>query len=82
MGTGSLASLESQASRCRNLNQAGVCLAQRLAAHLHALTKQVEDLARLSFKNKPVYIAVDEANTTATREGLEQVRRQGGKGRL
>ena len=35
-------------------------------------TTKVEDLARLSFKNKPVYIAVDESKDTATREGLEQ----------
>lgn len=33
----------------------------------------MEDLARLSFKSKPVYIAVDEGKHVATREGLEQV---------
>jgi ATP-dependent RNA helicase DDX18/HAS1 len=33
---------------------------------------QVEDLARLSFKNKPLYVGVDDSRTTATREGLEQ----------
>eukprot|EP00775_Hariotina_reticulata_P002528 gene2528-2830_t len=35
-------------------------------------TTKVEDLARLSFKNKPLYVGVDDSRTTATREGLEQ----------
>ena len=33
---------------------------------------QVEDLARLSFKRKPLYVGVDDQQTEATREGLEQ----------
>lgn len=33
---------------------------------------QVEDLARLSFKHKPLYVGVDDARQVATREGLEQ----------
>lgn len=33
---------------------------------------QVEDLARLSFKHKPLYVGVDDSRATATREGLEQ----------
>jgi ATP-dependent RNA helicase DDX18/HAS1 len=32
----------------------------------------VEDLARLSFKHKPLYVGVDDSRKTATREGLEQ----------
>jgi ATP-dependent RNA helicase DDX18/HAS1 len=35
-------------------------------------TTKVEDLARISFKRKPVYIGVDDSLKTATREGLEQ----------
>lgn len=35
-------------------------------------TTKVEDLARLSFKNKPIYIGVDDIGPSATREGLEQ----------
>jgi ATP-dependent RNA helicase DDX18/HAS1 len=34
---------------------------------------QVEDLARLSFKRKPLYVGIDDSKATATREGLEQV---------
>ena len=37
-------------------------------------TTKVEDLARLSFKRKPLYVGIDDSNATATREGLEQVR--------
>ena len=33
---------------------------------------QVEDLARLSFKRKPLYVGVDDKQTQSTREGLEQ----------
>ena len=33
---------------------------------------QVEDLAKLSFKRKPVYIGVDDKQDLSTREGLEQ----------
>jgi hypothetical protein len=33
---------------------------------------QVEDLARLSFKHKPLYVGVDDSRGTSTREGLEQ----------
>jgi ribosomal protein L40E len=33
---------------------------------------QVEDLARISFKNKPLYVGVDDTQQAATREGLEQ----------
>lgn len=33
---------------------------------------QVEDLARLSFKNKPLYVGVDDSRAVSTREGLEQ----------
>uniref|UniRef100_A0A383VPH8 ATP-dependent RNA helicase n=1 Tax=Tetradesmus obliquus TaxID=3088 RepID=A0A383VPH8_TETOB len=35
-------------------------------------TTKVEDLARLSFKNKPLYVGVDDSRTTSTAEGLEQ----------
>ncbi|KAI9145086.1 P-loop containing nucleoside triphosphate hydrolase protein [Paraphysoderma sedebokerense] len=35
-------------------------------------TTKVEDLARVSFKNAPLYVNVDEQKTTATAEGLEQ----------
>lgn len=34
---------------------------------------QVEDLARLSIKNKPVYVGVDDAEQESTVDGLEQV---------
>ena len=33
---------------------------------------QVEDLARISFQNKPLYVGVDDARSVSTREGLEQ----------
>lgn len=33
---------------------------------------QVEDLARLSFKRKPLYVGVDDKQVLSTREGLEQ----------
>lgn len=33
----------------------------------------MEDLARLSIKNKPVYVGVDDAEQESTVEGLEQV---------
>ena len=33
---------------------------------------QVEDLARLSFKRKPLYVGVDDTQGLSTREGLEQ----------
>lgn len=33
---------------------------------------QVEDLARLSFKRKPLYVGIDDSNAVSTREGLEQ----------
>ncbi len=36
------------------------------------LLLQVEDLARLSFRHKPLYVGVDDAAPAATREGLEQ----------
>lgn len=35
-------------------------------------TTKVEDLARLSFKRKPLYVGIDDSNAVATREGLEQ----------
>eukprot|EP00798_Chlamydomonas_sp_ICE-L_P003456 gene3456-13516_t len=35
-------------------------------------TTKVEDLARLSFKHKPLYVGVDDGRSVATREGLEQ----------
>ncbi|KAK9825250.1 hypothetical protein WJX74_003314 [Apatococcus lobatus] len=35
-------------------------------------TNKVEDLARLSFKRKPIYVGVDDTRVEATREGLEQ----------
>ncbi|KXS17950.1 DEAD-domain-containing protein [Gonapodya prolifera JEL478] len=35
-------------------------------------TTKVEDLARVSFKNSPLYVNVDEKKDTATVEGLEQ----------
>lgn len=34
--------------------------------------RQVEDLARLSFKRKPLYVGIDDSKAVATREGLEQ----------
>ena len=40
-------------------------------------TTKVEDLARLSFKRKPLYVGIDDSNAVATREGLEQVRAGG-----
>lgn len=40
---------------------------------------QVEDLARLSFKRKPLYVGIDDSKAVATREGLEQVG-AGGRG--
>ncbi|CAM9202843.1 unnamed protein product, partial [Hapterophycus canaliculatus] len=36
-------------------------------------TKKVEDLARLSIKNKPIYVGVDDAEQESTVDGLEQV---------
>lgn len=35
-------------------------------------TTRVEDLARLSFKRRPLYVGVDDARAAATREGLQQ----------
>lgn len=35
-------------------------------------TTKVEDLARLSFKRQPLYVGVDDSESAATREGLEQ----------
>lgn len=35
-------------------------------------THKVEDLARVSFKNQPIYIGVDDGRSKATVEGLEQ----------
>ncbi|XP_059661635.1 DEAD-box ATP-dependent RNA helicase 51-like [Cornus florida] len=35
-------------------------------------TKKVEDLARLSFQERPVYIDVDDGRTKVTNEGLQQ----------
>jgi ATP-dependent RNA helicase DDX18/HAS1 len=35
-------------------------------------TTKVEDLARLSFRARPLYVGVDDARDTSTREGLEQ----------
>ncbi|KAL4445819.1 hypothetical protein ABPG77_009018 [Micractinium sp. CCAP 211/92] len=35
-------------------------------------TTKVEDLARLSFKRKPLYVGVHDSQAAATREGLEQ----------
>lgn len=32
----------------------------------------MEDLARLSFKRKPLYVGIDDSNAVSTREGLEQ----------
>ena len=34
--------------------------------------RQVEDLARLSFKRKPLYVGIDDSKAVSTREGLEQ----------
>lgn len=41
-------------------------------------TTKVEDLARLSFKQKPLYVGVHDAEDASTREGLEQVVQGGG----
>ncbi len=38
----------------------------------HSAAAQVEDLARLSFKRKPLYVGVHDSQAAATREGLEQ----------
>lgn len=35
-------------------------------------TTKVEDLARLSFKNRPIYVGVHDTESDSTREGLEQ----------
>ncbi|XP_042465979.1 DEAD-box ATP-dependent RNA helicase 27-like [Zingiber officinale] len=35
-------------------------------------TKQVEDFANLSFKEKPVYVGVDDGRSKVTVEGLQQ----------
>ncbi|XP_024030768.1 DEAD-box ATP-dependent RNA helicase 51 [Morus notabilis] len=35
-------------------------------------TRKVEDLARLSFQTKPIYVGVDDRRTKVTNEGLEQ----------
>jgi ATP-dependent RNA helicase DDX18/HAS1 len=35
-------------------------------------TTKVEDLARLSFRARPLYVGVDDARAASTREGLEQ----------
>ena len=32
----------------------------------------MEDLARLSFKRKPLYVGIDDSKAVSTREGLEQ----------
>ena len=37
-------------------------------------TRNVEDLARISLKEAPLYVGVDDNKETATVEGLEQVR--------
>ena len=42
------------------------------ASAASGIALQVEDLARLSFKRKPVYVGVDDQRQEATREGLEQ----------
>ena len=42
------------------------------SAPASAAVPQVEDLARLSFKRKPLYVGVDDAQVLSTREGLEQ----------
>jgi len=36
------------------------------------ILRQVEDLARVSFKRAPLYIGVDDGRSKATVEGLEQ----------
>jgi len=36
-------------------------------------TRKIEDLARISLKNEPLYIGVDDQKDKATVEGLEQV---------
>jgi len=35
-------------------------------------TTEVEDLARISFKTRPIYVGVDDKESDSTREGLEQ----------
>ena len=37
-------------------------------------TTKTEDLARISLKNEPLYVGVDDNKKAATVEGLEQVR--------
>ena len=46
--------------------------AEHLSRACALQTTKVEDLARLSFKKKPIYVGVDDSRETATREGLEQ----------
>lgn len=36
-------------------------------------TRKTEDLARISLKNEPMYVGVDDEKEKATVEGLEQV---------
>jgi len=36
-------------------------------------TRKTEDLARISFENKPLYIGVDDHKDAATVDGLKQV---------
>lgn len=43
------------------------------ATCVRAQRLQVEDLARLSIKNKPVYVGVDDAEQESTVDGLDQV---------
>ena len=38
------------------------------------LTRNVEDLAKLSLKKSPLYVGVDDNKETSTVEGLEQVK--------
>ena len=40
-------------------------------------TRNVEDLARISLKETPLYVGVDDHKDVATVEGLEQVRERG-----
>ncbi|XP_071715671.1 ATP-dependent RNA helicase HAS1-like [Rutidosis leptorrhynchoides] len=46
--------------------------AEQTALFSATQTKKVEDLARLSFRNTPVYIDVDDGRVEVTNEGLQQ----------
>ena len=50
----------------------GDVLSNTLSHEPYSPPLQVEDLARLSFKRKPLYVGIDDSKAVSTREGLEQ----------